>query len=277
MKLQYLIIFLIIGIFVGEGQAMSPRQGGATGGAAGGATPFLDVKKCDLKPREQSKLTVKDESGKTHFLCVGTAICEGKKKEVACEIKEKDSCPTSQACASVPVSRKDLMEIQGKCKMDFKTEGGVVLSIPTSEKPNCDIKQSLYVFYFMIPSGDRVKGTQSVHSISNTERKDRPESDPRFKFEIKRKNPPPTTGKVLYTLTTLINDYSYDEIDSENRNQVFKFEEGEKKIGGNDLTFKLKLLFQLPANPILEMEDKMKKKNLKSGEFIATGTYIDLP
>ncbi len=34
MRIHYLVIFLIYGIFLGEGQAMSPRQGGATGGAA---------------------------------------------------------------------------------------------------------------------------------------------------------------------------------------------------------------------------------------------------
>jgi hypothetical protein len=270
MKAFSLLIFLIFGSFVFQVQAMKP-----SGGAIGGAIPSLDVKKCDLKARGQSKLTVKDTSGKTHFLCLGMAVCEGKKKEVACEIREKDSCPTSQTCASVPVSRKDFMEIEGKCKMDFKTEEGIGLSIPAPEKLNCDIKQSLFDFYFINLRGRHDKVTQSVHSISNTERIDRPSSDPRFEFKIRRDHPLPTAWEPLYKLSTVINDFSYVEIDSDNTFQVFKIKEGEKKPGGTDLTFKLKLRgYSLTASPILEMEDKMKNKNLKIGEFVATGTYI---
>jgi hypothetical protein len=44
MKIQYLIIFLICGMFAGKSWAPPPGQGGATGGAA--ATP--DISKCDL-------------------------------------------------------------------------------------------------------------------------------------------------------------------------------------------------------------------------------------
>jgi Pre-toxin TG len=96
MKMQYLIIFLIIGIFVGEGQAMSPRQGGATGGAA--ATQ--DISKCDLNPSQQTKVKVKGKDGKEHFICTGQAVCGRYTTPVSCKVSEKDLCPIAKQCIS---------------------------------------------------------------------------------------------------------------------------------------------------------------------------------
>jgi hypothetical protein len=149
MKAFSLLIFLIFGSFVFQVQAMKP-----SGGAIGGAIPSLDVKKCDLKARGQSKLTVKDTSGKTHFLCLGMAVCEGKKKEVACEIREKDSCPTSQTCASVPVSRKDFSPRKARCDLLFFYNTGSGSSI-NSNPDDCTFYKMEREFLF--PSNDLTK------------------------------------------------------------------------------------------------------------------------
>ncbi len=94
MRIHYLVIFLIYGIFLGEGQAMSPRQGGATGGAAAAT----DISKCDLNPSQQTKVKVKGKDGKDHFVCTGQAVCGGKSIPVSCKVSERELCPIATKC-----------------------------------------------------------------------------------------------------------------------------------------------------------------------------------
>ncbi len=88
MKKLYLILLLGIGMFSQQSWA-PPIKGEATGGGA--AAP--DISKCDLNPSKQTKLKVKGEDGKIHFVCTGPITCEGKAAPIYCKVSEKEACP----------------------------------------------------------------------------------------------------------------------------------------------------------------------------------------
>ncbi len=120
MKIQYLITFLILGMFAQQGWAPPPGKGGATGGAE--AAP--DISKCDLNPTQQTKVMAKGKDGKDHFICIGKAICGGKSVSVKCKASEKELCPMAKACA--PLDPGVLKEYwAANCKViQFRTKDG---------------------------------------------------------------------------------------------------------------------------------------------------------
>ncbi|RLA68020.1 MAG: hypothetical protein DRQ88_00010 [Epsilonproteobacteria bacterium] len=95
MKKLFLILPLAALLFATQGWAPPPGKGGATGGP--------DISKCDLKPKDQTKLKLKDKSGKIHYICTGVAICGGKATPVSCKVSERESCPTAKVCIGSPV------------------------------------------------------------------------------------------------------------------------------------------------------------------------------
>lgn len=93
MKTIYLAITLICGVFSTQSWA-PPIKGGATGGATGAP----DISQCDLNPSKQTKIKVKDKSGKEHFICTGQATCGGKTVPISCKVSEREPCPVAKQC-----------------------------------------------------------------------------------------------------------------------------------------------------------------------------------
>ncbi|RLA61795.1 MAG: hypothetical protein DRQ88_00080 [Epsilonproteobacteria bacterium] len=93
MKKLFLILPLTALLFATQGWAPPPGKGGATGGQ--------DLSKCDLKPKEQTKVTLKDKSGKVHHICTGLAVCGGKSVTVSCKVSEKEECPIAKKCVTM--------------------------------------------------------------------------------------------------------------------------------------------------------------------------------
>lgn len=90
MKKIYLTLILGFGMFAQQGWSPPPGQGGAA------AAP--DIKSCDLKPQEQTKITLTDKSGKKHFICTGMAACGESLVPVSCKISEREPCPVATKC-----------------------------------------------------------------------------------------------------------------------------------------------------------------------------------
>ncbi|RLA63926.1 MAG: hypothetical protein DRQ88_01430 [Epsilonproteobacteria bacterium] len=114
MKKLFLILPLAVLLFSTQGLA-GPPKGGATGGH--------DLSSCDLKPKEQTKVKVKDKSGKTHHICTGLAVCGGKATAVSCKVSEREACPTAKKCITFNLLNIDLTEYQcsGTVKFEDKT------------------------------------------------------------------------------------------------------------------------------------------------------------
>ncbi|RLA61983.1 MAG: hypothetical protein DRQ88_00750 [Epsilonproteobacteria bacterium] len=89
MKKLFLILPLATLLFATQGWAPPPGKGGATG---------FDASKCDLKQKEQSKVTFTDENGKKAHVCTGLAVCAGKTVPVSCKVSERDPCPIAKKC-----------------------------------------------------------------------------------------------------------------------------------------------------------------------------------
>jgi hypothetical protein len=240
MKIQYLIIFLIVGIFVSEGQAMSPKKGGATGGAAAAFAP--DVKRCDLKPREQTMITLQDKSGKPHFLCVGTAVCEGKKKDVACEVGERDACPDAKKCSSVGITKQVVWENNGFCDIYFSDSKARKYSSMDSSK-NCLIKYSTikYEIPTFVSGGDITRDFTHNYSFSGKLKMKINEAqtqDVDFKFDL---NYIPTNRRKIHLLDLNLNNAQYETLRVEDSSDepYFRFipSSDTKKIP--EITFKL--------------------------------------
>ncbi|RLA61800.1 MAG: hypothetical protein DRQ88_00055 [Epsilonproteobacteria bacterium] len=92
MNKLFLIFPLAALLFATQGWAPPPGKGGATGGQ--------DVSKCDLKPKEQTKITLKDKAGKVHYICTGIAVCGGQSVPVSCRVSEREACPMASKCIS---------------------------------------------------------------------------------------------------------------------------------------------------------------------------------
>jgi hypothetical protein len=91
MKIQYLIIFLIMEIFVSEGQAMSPKKGGASG---------QDISSCKIDYKGNGKVSIQKEREKPSLMCVGKAICGGKEIPVSCSLpSESATCDQARSCS----------------------------------------------------------------------------------------------------------------------------------------------------------------------------------
>ncbi|RLA68022.1 MAG: hypothetical protein DRQ88_00020 [Epsilonproteobacteria bacterium] len=89
MKKLFLIFPLAALLFATQGWAPPPGKGGAAG---------FDASKCDLKPKEQTKVALKDKSGKLIFVCIGSAVCGGKTVPVSCKVSEREACPMAKKC-----------------------------------------------------------------------------------------------------------------------------------------------------------------------------------
>jgi len=94
MKKIFLILPLATLLFATQGWAPPPGKGGATGDQ--------DISKCNLKPKEQTKIKLKDKSGKTHHICTGQAVCGGETVPINCRVSERESCPVAKKCISLP-------------------------------------------------------------------------------------------------------------------------------------------------------------------------------
>jgi len=88
MKVQYLIIFLIFGLFSQLSWA-PPIKGGAA---------VSDISKCELDTSKQTKVIFTDKSGKELHICTGLAACAGKIVPVSCKVSERELCPISKQC-----------------------------------------------------------------------------------------------------------------------------------------------------------------------------------
>ncbi|RLA61986.1 MAG: hypothetical protein DRQ88_00765 [Epsilonproteobacteria bacterium] len=99
MKKIFLILPLAAILFATQGWAPPPGKGGATEGP--------DLSNCDLKPKKQTKIAIKDKKGKTHHICTGMAVCDGNSWPVSCRVSEKEPCPIAKKC--IPVEEEDIL------------------------------------------------------------------------------------------------------------------------------------------------------------------------
>lgn len=269
MKLQYLIILLILGIFRGESQAMSPRKGGASGGAA--AAPILDVKRCDLKPRDQTKITLKDKSGKVHHLCVGSAVCEGKKKEVACSVGEREACPDARKCSPVGVTEDEKITIVGKCNMDLTTHDKSSYKTSTGQVNSCEIfKYKLIIF---LPNKEQsVEIFHEIRGFSDfTSSAGNPSNPTAIPYKIiLNKNP---EGRTDINMT--INGISYEKkfVPHAYFSSDSEFNEGDPLGVKKNLKFIFGLTQGRPWEILNISESQAHKFDLNMGRFNVEGTY----
>lgn len=207
MRIQYLIIILIFGIFCQQGWAPPPGKGGAA------AAP--DISKCDLNPSKQTKLKVKGEDGKVHFVCTGPIICEGKAIELSCRVNEGDSCPGVSKCV---IFSKQTPDSFGFVVHKF--------DISVGKKPELDLKKiepmapsiiSSKLVDLKIPTSENIQGIKILASGSSNiklEEKTRTTVTPGKSYEVLENNPQykaigffrgTTTGNIVKSCTgTLI-------------------------------------------------------------------------
>ncbi len=159
MRIQYLIIILVLGIFAQQGWA-PPIKGGATGGAE--AAP--DISKCDLNPSQQTKVKVKGKDGKEYFICTGQAVCGGQAVPVSCKVSEREPCPVATKCINFPVQASDSFgfvvhkfdaSVGKKPKLDFKKISPAPSSVILDKM--VDLK---------IPSNENIQGFRILSSTS---------------------------------------------------------------------------------------------------------------
>lgn len=187
MKIQHLIILLIMGIFIGEAQAMKPSKGGATGGAAAGH----DINSCDLKPQSQTKIKIKDKTGKFHYICTGQAICGGQAVPVSCKVNERELCPVAKKCVKF-----EAPTVAVKCKGQLK--------ISDSEIYNEFSDSSLFVGTNEAKEPIAIFSTMTCCEFVGTQKYNR---NLTVKLDLKEKNPDGTSPVKKGSLVVTENSY----------------------------------------------------------------------
>ncbi|RLA63923.1 MAG: hypothetical protein DRQ88_01415 [Epsilonproteobacteria bacterium] len=114
MNKLFLILPLAALLFATEGWAPPPGKGGATAG------PEFNTKTCDLKPKEQTKIELKDRSGKSIHICTGLSVCGNNLVPVSCKVSEKEPCPIAKKCIEFT---RDIILKECTGKLNIRVDG----------------------------------------------------------------------------------------------------------------------------------------------------------